>query len=125
MKKSAGKTKESGSAGISPSIRLLVDAPEGAAKGSNFGLPQGIGAVSQKIVEVGGEAFRSSVASIVSSVAEALEGVDLSGKAYELGDAKFVISFDAGGEVSIISLAKGSVSGKTGIEVTIRRRLSS
>jgi hypothetical protein len=109
---------------VTGSIRLLVDGDDVASAKGAFGLPPGIGTVPQKVLELSASAFQQSLKAVLSSVADALDGLDLSSRDYALADVKFCIAFDAGGEVSIVSLAKASLSGKTGIEVTLKRRVN-
>lgn len=104
------------------SILVDADAATPVAKGSTFAMPPGVVAVAQKVVQLGEETFTASVAGLVSAVASALDRVDLARSTYELADVKFSLSFDAKGEVSIVSLAKGTVAGKSGLEITLRRR---
>jgi hypothetical protein len=103
-------------------VGFLVDSEEEAPalKGA-FPFPS-LETVPQKIVHLSSSAIRDSLSKALTIVAGALDEVNLDSRTFGLSDVKFSVAFDAKGEASIVSLAKGSLGAKTGIEVTLKRK---
>jgi hypothetical protein len=82
-------------------------------------IPQ-LQALSGEIVELGKEAIRDSIGNALSDVMEILSSIPLQKGLLSVSEVKFTMTLDARGEVSILSLAKGSLSGSTGFQFTIQ-----
>lgn len=102
-------------------VRITVDGPPLASSKSSFGLPVGLESATQKVVELSGQAFRSAVAGAVGAVAQALDSVGPPRGQFAVEEVKFTLTFDAGGEVSIFAVGKGSLASKSGVEILLKR----
>lgn len=101
------------------SIRFLVDAPipEKAA----YALPskESFLQMRELALDLPMEEVSAKVSSAVEKVQKVFSGLANLAGPFEVSEVTFSLSFDAGGEVSILSLAKGNLSASAGIEVKL------
>jgi hypothetical protein len=100
-------------------LRLMVDSQPTPETRGMLPIPQ-LQALSGEIVELGKEAIRDSIGNALSDVMEILSSIPLQKGLLSVSEVKFTMTLDARGEVSILSLAKGSLSGSTGFQFTIQ-----
>lgn len=101
------------------SIRILVDDfEEIKVKGA---LP-GVAKAAYKAVDISAESLNTRVKKMLEQVFSLLSNMSLQTEDFEVDKIRFVLHIDASGEVSLVSLAKGSLGVKSGLEFTILRR---
>jgi len=102
-------------------LKLLVDDPEKfEIKGA---LPtQNIYEIFQRTVDIGLEELENRVNESLERVLNLLSRATLESNDYEVNSVRFTLRIDASGEVSLVSLAKGSLGGQTGLEFTLTRK---
>jgi hypothetical protein len=105
---------------MNETLRILVD-EEAPKMKSALGLP-GLDTVGQRVVELGGDALRASVGNALQSVLSLLSDVSQENGTHVVSEVSFSLTFDASGEVSLVSLAKGALKGSTGLQFTITRK---
>lgn len=99
---------------------LVDDLQEVKVKGA-FPLPNFEEAL-QKVAQVGIEKLRDSVSKTLAGVFFILSDTTLESGEYAIDTIRFSLNIDMSGEVSLVSLLKGSVGEHTGLEFTIVRR---
>jgi hypothetical protein len=99
-------------------IRFVVDDPGAPQVRSAF---PGFDQTAAKIVELGMSQLQKSTSDALESVYSLLHAIPLESGAFGVDTIRFTLRVDASGEVSIVSLAKGSLGTQAGIEVTISR----
>jgi len=102
-------------------IRVLLDVPQppefrGAFSGSDLGRSVSAG------IDVSVDALKLSVQDTLKKVLGVFEELRIESSEYDLDSICLSLAIEASGAVSLIGLTKGSLTGKTGIEVTIARR---
>jgi hypothetical protein len=100
-------------------MRFVVDAEQSSAVHSALPLPH-LSSLAAQSVEISREAVCKACSSTVQDVMDVLSSLPKSKNAAKITEVKFTLMLNAGGEVSIMSLAKGHLSGATGFEFTIR-----
>jgi hypothetical protein len=100
-------------------IRFIVDSEVPSNARSALPLPQ-FSSIATQSVEITREAACKSFGTAIQDVMEILSTVPSSTHAARVIEVKFTLTINVGGEVSIVSLAKGQLSGATGLEFTIR-----
>ena len=103
------------------SLRFLVDSfstPDlrETLPPSDFGIP------ARTAVDVALDALKSSLRPTIAKVLDLFADTPSESGPFEVTSISFQLSVEATGEVSIVSIAKGSLTGHTGIEVTVARR---
>jgi hypothetical protein len=102
-------------------LRITVDtATQENVMGANpFDLG---GAVSRKVVTVSADKVRREISKALSTVDEVLKNASRSAKDFDLSEVSFTLGLEASGEVSLLSLASGSVGASSGLQFTFKRR---
>lgn len=101
-------------------IKFLVDEEEVTIKGA---LPlSGLDGMSQRVIELSGEAIQKSMTSTLNGVLKMVSKADIESETHYIAETKFNVVLNASGEVSIVSLAKGAVTSGVGMEFTIKRK---
>ncbi|MBI3242349.1 MAG: hypothetical protein HYZ49_08660 [Chloroflexi bacterium] len=102
-------------------IRVLTDDFSNLeVKGALPGL--GIDKALQVAVDVGRDSLKKSIDEILEEILHILSNAPLESDKLEVSEIKFTLSVNSSGEVSLVSLAKGSLGGQTGLEFTIVKR---
>ncbi|MCO7513807.1 hypothetical protein NJF44_09115 [Pseudomonas guariconensis] len=101
-------------------IRLLVNEEPPRTK-SALPVP-GFDALGQRVVELGSDVLKKSIDGTLQGIFELLSEVTDESATHVVTEISFSLAFDASGEVSVVSLAKGSLKGSTGLEFTIRKK---
>ena len=105
---------------MSETVRLLID--EEAPK-SKSALPvPGLDVVGQRVVEISGATLRSSIDGALKNILALLSSVGDESAKHVVSEITFSLTFDASGEVSLVSLAKAALKGSTGLQFTIKRK---
>jgi len=102
-------------------LKFLVEDGESLEIKSALPIP-GLGEISHKIVELSEAAVQKGLNQVLSDVLDLLTNVTLENDAFSVSEMRFTLAFDAAGQVSIVSLAKASLTGRTGMEFTITRK---
>jgi hypothetical protein len=105
---------------MSENLRVLVDDDAPKIKGA-LPLP-GLESLSQRVVELSGDALRASINGALQNVLSVISDVTQESESHVVSQVSFSLMFDASGEVSLVSLAKGSVKGSSGLQFTITRK---
>lgn len=101
-------------------IKILVTDEKPNIKSS---LPfPGMEEISQRVVEIGRDAIAKNLEKAIGNVLDLLSSIRTENESHQVSETKFSLIFDATGEVSIVSLAKGSVKGSSGLEFTIKSK---
>lgn len=101
-------------------IKFLVDrVDEPRSRGM---LPDVGGRALDIVVGVSSEGFKKMMGTLISQVASAVGAADLSKAPFDLSEVTFTVNVGTDGELSIMSLAKGSISTNSGIEVKLVRK---
>jgi hypothetical protein len=101
-------------------VKFLIDRVEDpAAKGM---VHAAAGKALDVVVGVAADSFQRMMATIIGQIADAVTAADLSKSPFDLSEVKFTVNAGVDGELSIVSLAKGSVATQSGIEVTLRKK---
>ena len=101
-------------------LRFLVDEEEIKVK-SALPIP-GLEEATQAVVEISGNVLKKNLDNMLRNIFELIDTVTMENEAYFVSETRFSLVFDAEGEISIVSLAKGSLKGQTGLEFTIERK---
>jgi len=101
-------------------IRFMVD-EESPKQLSAFPVP-GLDGIGHRVVEVGSDIIKKSVDTTLQGILELLSSVTTETSEHVVSEVSFSLAFDASGEVSVISLAKGTLKGSTGIQFKIVRK---
>lgn len=100
--------------------RLLVDAEPLQMKSS---LPfPGLGEIGQRVVEVSNNALQKSLDGALHNILGLLATVTTESATHMVSEVSFSLTFDASGEVSVVSLAKGALKGSAGLAFTIKAK---
>src|SRR4051812_13274173 len=105
---------------MSKSLNVLVDEELPTAK-SALSVP-GLDSIGQRVVEISGDVLRASVDGALQSVLSLLSEVSQESETHLVSQVSFSLTFDASGEVSVLSLAKGALKGGTGLQFTITKK---
>jgi hypothetical protein len=103
------------------SIRFLVDEPVAFESKGMIGRT-GIESLVSKSINVSVEAFQASLGKTIGSILELLSNIPLESEKCEVSEATFCVNIDASGEISVVSTAKATLAGKTGMEFKIVRK---
>ena len=77
--------------------------------------------VGSHLISLAAESMKNSIAGTVQSIIDAISEVQPTSCAYDVDQVKFTLAFDANGEVGLMSVVKGGLSGKTGIELVLKK----
>jgi hypothetical protein len=102
-------------------ILLVVDAPTEVVRGA-LDTPVPLGTTKTKTVELSIDKVSESVTAAIAKMQDVLERASAGSGMFEITQAKFRISLDSKGEVSIFALARGGIETGASIEVTLERR---
>lgn len=105
---------------MSDSLRVLVD-EEPPKTRSALPLP-GIDSLGQKVVALSGDVLRASIDGALRNILSMLSSVSQESATHVVSEVSFSLTFDAAGEVSLVSVAKGSLKGSTGLQFTITKK---
>jgi len=100
-------------------IRILVDDLDEIEMKS--ALP-GLAGAYRRAVDVELDKLKNNVNSTLDGIFSLLSNVTLETKDFEVDTIRFALHINASGEISLISLAKGSLGVQEGIEFSIVRR---
>lgn len=101
------------------SIRFRVDAPIPENVAQALPLKNELLQLNETILDLGIDEFGRKISDAVKKVQKAFAGLEDVAGSFKVSEVTFSLSLDAGGEVSILSLAKGSLNGSAGIEVKL------
>lgn len=104
-------------------IRILVEdfdddqSNDTEGKGALPGLNLG-----NRVLDIRRDILQKRVSRALEDVFYVLSNVTLDAEDFKVDEVRFTLNINTSGEVSLVSLAKGSVSCQTGIEFSIVRR---
>lgn len=98
-------------------MKIIVDQQIPETK-SSLPLPN-FEKISTRIIDVGSDVIKSKFQETISDITEILANVKMSNEKCKISEAKFTLTFSASGEVALMSIAKGALSGTSGIEFTV------
>lgn len=105
---------------MTATIRLLVD--EDLPKMKTALPVPGFEGIGQRVVEISGEVLQRSIDGALQNILNLLSSVTAETATHEVSQVSFSLTFDATGEVSVVSLAKGALKGSTGLAFTIKKK---
>ncbi|AUT74503.1 Pepco domain-containing protein [Paraburkholderia hospita] len=100
--------------------RLLIDSEPPQMK-SAFPVP-GLDVMGQRVVEISNDVLKKSIDGALQNILSLLATVTTESTTHKVSEVAFSLTFDATGEVSVVSLAKGSLKGSAGLEITIKSK---
>ena len=74
------------------------------------------------VVGIAADGFKNMLASVVRQMADAISAVDMQNSPFDLSEVTFTVNVGANGELSIVSLMKGSISPSSGIQLKLVRK---
>lgn len=101
-------------------LRILVDEEPPRMKNA-LPLP-GLDAIGQRVIELSGDVLKASIDGALQNVLSLISEVTQESESHVVSQVSFSLTFDATGEVSLVSLAKGSLKGSSGLQFTISRK---
>jgi hypothetical protein len=81
----------------------------------------GFNAELTKVVDIGVGQLQKSASDALEGIYTLLQGLPLEAGDFRVDEIRFTMRIDATGEVSIVSVAKGSLGAQAGVEVKISR----
>jgi len=105
---------------MTQTIRFLIDDEPPKMKGA---LPvPGFDGLGQRVVELSNEVLQKSIDGALQNVFGLLSAITAETSTHVVSEVSFSLTFGASGEVSVLSLAKGSLKGSTGLAFTIQKK---
>ena len=101
-------------------IRFLID--EEAPKMKSALSVSGLDAMGQRVVELSSEVIQKSIDGTLQNILGLLSAVTAETPTHTVSEVRFSLTLDASGEVSVVSLAKGTLKGSAGLEFTIKKK---
>ncbi|HEU0047537.1 MAG TPA: hypothetical protein VFQ43_08030 [Nitrososphaera sp.] len=78
--------------------------------------------VGSKIVDLGVDTVTQNLATLLGSVLTAVSSCPVENDKWNVETVRFTVAMTGAGEVSIISVVRGEISGETGLEFTLTRK---
>jgi hypothetical protein len=98
-------------------MKIIVDSQVPQAN-SSLALPK-LEKISSQIIDVGTDVLKTKFQETINDITEVLSNVKMPNDKCKISEAKFTLTFSASGEVALMSIIKGSLSGSSGIEFTV------
>ena len=98
-------------------MKIIVDQPAPETK-SSLPLP-GIDKISTQIIDVGSDIIKKRFHEMINDITEVLSSLKMHNEKCKISEAKFTLTFSTSGEVALMSIVKGGLSGTSGIEFTV------
>lgn len=102
-------------------LRILVDDERKVEAKGAFPF-DGIDNAAQKTIEIGVDSLQKNIQNTLNSIFALLSKATLQNDQFEVEHVVFSLCFDTKGEVSLVSVASGSITTQTGIQFTLSHR---
>jgi hypothetical protein len=107
-------------------FRVFVDGPSDDIDLNDLavkGMRPVLQAAGEKVLVASSEGLTKGLNATLNSIVEAISGIELTENKYDIDEVTFTIGFDAAGEVGLVSFAKGSLTGRTGLQFKLKRNV--